>query len=80
MECGISQFHVEWIKAYGKVTSLKSSRFRDKILQSMQNRQKTLMSNMAYKAALYMDPRFMYNGSELFKAEEKSEIVVSNVA
>lgn len=77
-ECPISQFHLEWLKAYGQVKALKSNRFRDNILLSMDKRQKTLMEPIAYRAALYMDPRFMYSGSELFKREEKAEIVVSN--
>nr|XP_029736105.1 uncharacterized protein LOC115270908 [Aedes albopictus] len=74
-ECPISQFHLEWLKAYGQVKALKSNRFRDNILLSMDKRQKTLMEPIAYRAALYMDPRFMYSGSELFKREEKAEIV-----
>lgn len=36
-----------------------------------------MMSSMAYKAALYMDPRFSFNGSELFEGPEKEEVVVS---
>ncbi|XP_062704343.1 zinc finger BED domain-containing protein 4-like [Aedes albopictus] len=75
MECGISQFHLEWLKAFGKVKSLKTNRFTSTVLQSMAKRQQTMTSNIAYKAALFMDPRFSYNGSELFKTDEKTEVV-----
>lgn len=77
MECPVSQFHLEWLKAYGKIKCLPANRFRDNIIQSMENRQRTLMNNVAYKATLFFDPRFNYNGSELFKPQEKAEIVVS---
>lgn len=74
-ECSISQFHLEWLTAYGKVKALKTNRFRKDILLAMDRRQKVLMSNNAYRAALFMDPRFQFNGSELFERKEKSEVV-----
>ncbi|XP_055525298.1 uncharacterized protein LOC129725152 [Wyeomyia smithii] len=76
-DCVISQFHLEWLKAYGRVMKLGDNRFRTPILQSMQKRQKTLMSSMPYKAALFMDPRLNFNGSELFLNPEKQKIVVN---
>lgn len=42
----------------------------------METRQETLMNNMAYKVALYMDPRWNFDGSSLFSITEKEEIAV----
>lgn len=76
LDCPISQFHIEWLKAYGQVKRLKECRFKDKILESMETRQQTLMANNAYKAALFLDPRLNFSGSELFSADQKAEIIV----
>ncbi|KAL1396049.1 hypothetical protein pipiens_010797 [Culex pipiens pipiens] len=75
LDCPISNFHLEWLKAYGRVMQNDNNRFKQPILESMQKRQKLMMSSMAYKAALYMDPRFSFNGSELFEGPEKEEVV-----
>ena len=74
----LSDFYKEWVEAYGKTTDLrKENRFKALILAAMDERQRKLFTNHALKAAVYCDPRFTFNGSSLFSASQKDEILVS---
>nr|XP_019552303.2 uncharacterized protein LOC109422126 [Aedes albopictus]XP_019552304.2 uncharacterized protein LOC109422126 [Aedes albopictus] len=73
--CGLSDFHLQWLLAYGRVRRLPINRFKNSILKSMEERQRMLEDLAPYKAALYMDPRLNFRGSKLFDNSKKEKIV-----
>lgn len=76
LTCTLSEFYLEWMNVRGKVIQLSdSNRFKKGILKSMDKRHEVIFKNKAYRAALYMDPRLMYNGSTMFTIAEREEII-----
>ncbi|XP_021694463.1 uncharacterized protein LOC5572382 [Aedes aegypti] len=74
-DCGLSDFHLQWLLAYGRIGCLEINRFRDCILRAMQTRQQQLQELAPYRAALYMDPRLNFRGSKLFDHSKKEKII-----
>lgn len=50
--------------------------FKDPIMASFAKRDKVLLGSHAMRAALFLDPRFNYAGSQIFTLLEKEQIVV----
>lgn len=73
--CGLSDFHLQWLLAYGRIRCIAVNQFRDKLLQAMETRQKAMEDLAPYKAALYMDPRLNFRGSKLFDHNKREKVI-----
>nr|XP_029735162.1 uncharacterized protein LOC109402841 [Aedes albopictus] len=69
-----SDFYMNWILAIRNLQSLKNNRFAAPLIQSLRSRLKMLTQNMAFKAALFLDPRFNYLNSTVLSPAEKEEV------
>lgn len=74
-QCTLGDFFGQWLTVTGKLEMMPSNMFRDAILHSMKSREKRLLNNYAVQAALYVDPRFSFNGSSLFGKHQKENII-----
>ncbi|XP_062538241.1 uncharacterized protein LOC134206531 [Armigeres subalbatus] len=73
--CGLSDFHLQCLLAYGRIRCLDINRFKDSLLSHLETRQKMLLDLAPYRAALFMDPRLNFRGSKLFDHNMKEKIV-----
>lgn len=77
LEHTLSDFYVEWIRAYGIIWELENSnRFKAHLITAMDQRQQKLFCNRIFRAAVYFDPRLNFNGSNLLSAAQKDDVVV----
>lgn len=73
----LSQFYLDWLIAIKQVKTLKDNAFSKVLEASLNNRLEKLCENLVFKAALYLDPRINFLGSNVFSdAAEKEEIQV----
>lgn len=73
----LSEFYIQWLQATLMVERETDNPLSSALAQALQNRLKKLLDNMAFKAAVYLDPRFNFPGSTVFgTAEEKEAIQV----
>ncbi|XP_058831356.1 uncharacterized protein LOC131689959 [Topomyia yanbarensis] len=73
--CSLSEFHLQWLLAFGRIRSLRVNRFAKHLLEAMEHQQKELEKAAPYRAALYLDPRLNFRGSKLFSVTEKEKII-----
>lgn len=73
----LSQFYIEWLTCMAKLKVLKNNSLANKLLKAMESRLLKLSTNMAFKACLYLDPRFNYLGSKRISSEDKEAVQVS---
>lgn len=72
----LSEFYMQWLQATFTVESQKNNPLTVPLVQALKNRLQKLLENMAFKAALYLDPRFNFPGSTIFDPSEKKAIQV----
>lgn len=75
---GLSDFYMEWLLAIASLEKMSGNRFSEKLAATLRSRLELLKENRAFKMALYLDPRFNFVGSTIFKPDEKEEIQVNN--
>ncbi|XP_058445154.1 uncharacterized protein LOC131426438 [Malaya genurostris] len=73
--CSLSEFHLQWLLAFGRIRCLRVNRFGKALLEAMECQQKELEKAAPYRAALYLDPRLNFRGSKLFTVTEKEKII-----
>ncbi|XP_038106601.1 LOW QUALITY PROTEIN: uncharacterized protein LOC6049790 [Culex quinquefasciatus] len=71
---GLSDFYMEWLLAIASLKKMSGNRFSEKLAATLKSRLELLKENRAFKMALYLDPRFNFVGSTIFKPDEKEEI------
>ncbi|XP_062538553.1 zinc finger BED domain-containing protein 4-like [Armigeres subalbatus] len=71
----LSDFYADWLVCQAKLNAIKKqgNTLAAKLHTSMQKRVEKLRSSMAFKASLYLDPRFNFAGSARLTPEEKRE-------
>lgn len=72
---GLSDFHIQWLLAFGRIRSLGINRFRSALLKAMEREQSVMQKCNVYTAALYLDPRLNFRGSKLFDGVTKEKII-----
>lgn len=74
----LSDFYMEWLQAIRSVESNKDNPLCSSLSQALKNRLKKLQENELFRAALLLDPRFNFPGSNVFSsADEKESVQVS---
>lgn len=77
VDCGLSDMYCFWMRAVFTLKELPNkNRFKTPLLDAMEKRERALTNNMAFKNAMFMDPRFNYAGSTYFKPDESDSAVV----
>ncbi|XP_065079200.1 uncharacterized protein LOC135702131 [Ochlerotatus camptorhynchus] len=71
----LSEFYIQWLQATLMVESETDNPLSIALAQALQNRLKKLLENMAFKAAVYLDPRFNFPGSTVFGAAAEKEAI-----
>lgn len=57
LQLTLSDFYIEWIRAYVRISELDdSNRFKFYLISAMDRRQQKLFCNRIFRAALYLDP------------------------
>lgn len=78
LQLTLSDFYLEWIRAYGRISELDDTNsFKPHLVSAMDRRQQKLFGNRIFRAAIYCDPRFNFNGSVLLSSAQKEETIVS---
>lgn len=72
----LGDFYMQWLMATSAIRRMPSNPFTSQLTLSLTNRLDSLRSSMAFKAALYIDPRFNYLNSKIFESDEKVQIQV----
>lgn len=74
----LSQFYTEWLVCQAHLSAVSGcgNKLAKKLLSAMQERIIKLSSNAAFKACLYVDPRYNFLGSGRLSADDKSEAQV----
>lgn len=72
----LSQFYIDWLTCMAKLKTIKSNTLAKKLMKAMELRIQKLSTNMAFKACLYLDPRFNYIGSKRISSEDKEAVQV----
>lgn len=67
---------MEWLMTICSVRKLENNPFSHELTEALTNRLTNLRCSMAFKMALYLDPRFNYQNSKIFTNEEKDQIQV----
>ncbi|XP_021709861.1 uncharacterized protein LOC110679476 [Aedes aegypti] len=76
LETTLSDFFIEWIRAYGSIFELDdSNRFKKQLITAMDHRQRKLFCNRFFRVAIYFDPRLNFNGSTLLSQAQKEDVV-----
>ncbi|XP_058827056.1 uncharacterized protein LOC131687012 [Topomyia yanbarensis] len=70
----LNDFYMEWLMTIREVRKVENNPYTLDLATSLTRRLTNLKCSMAFKMALYMDPRFSYINSTLFAAEEKEQI------
>lgn len=76
----LGDFYRDWLctKVDVEEESLRGNIYSKKILVSMNSREKKIMENVSFKAALYMDPRFNFHETPFLSLEEKNAAMVNS--
>ncbi|XP_021711843.1 uncharacterized protein LOC110680325 [Aedes aegypti] len=69
----LSDFYVHWLNTVMQVGLLTNSNLAKSLVLSLTERLKPLQNNMAFKAALLVDPRFNYLNSKTLSPEDKEQ-------
>ncbi|XP_062534674.1 zinc finger BED domain-containing protein 4-like [Armigeres subalbatus] len=70
----LSQFYADWLVCQAEIDGIKQENsLASKLLKCMQIRIKKLSSTKAFKASLYLDPRFNFVGSKRLSPADKKE-------
>ena len=73
-----SDFYLQWLLSIREIKALVNNRFSEPLEESLNRRITGLKQNMAFKSALYLDPRFNFLHSSVFTPEEKYNIQVKS--
>jgi hypothetical protein len=73
-------FFKTWFQCKLNVKKIKENPFTAKILKEMDFRQKQLMENDAVRAALYLDPRFTFDGTSILSLADTIAAQVSVIS
>ncbi|XP_058817285.1 uncharacterized protein LOC131680588 [Topomyia yanbarensis] len=72
-----SDFYLQWLLAIKDIKTLANNRFSEPLLESLNRRIAVLKENMAFKSALYLDPRFNFLHSTVFTPDENNNVQVN---
>lgn len=74
----LSQFYTDWLICQAHLNAIGGSgnKLAKKLLSAMETRIIKLRNNAAFKACLYIDPRFNFLGSGRLSADDKNEAQV----
>lgn len=73
----IGDFVRDWLFCESQILGLAFNKFAGVLLHELETKRNLLMLNPAVLAALYLDPRFNFEGGVYLKAEQKTVAVVS---
>lgn len=71
----LSDFYMHWLQAIRSVESNKSNPLCFNLAQALKSRLKKLQENKLFLAALLLDPRFNFPGSNVFASADERESV-----
>ncbi|XP_065092437.1 uncharacterized protein LOC135713281 [Ochlerotatus camptorhynchus] len=69
-----SEFYMQWLMAIKELRNKTNNRFSKPLTESLTKRVTVLRENMAFKACMYVDPRFNYCESVVFTLEQRDEM------
>lgn len=73
----LSDFYMQWLQAIRSVDSCKTNILSPSLTLALKNRLKKLQDSKLFLAAVFLDPRFNFLGSNFFtSAEEKQSVQV----
>ncbi|XP_065081462.1 uncharacterized protein LOC135704027 [Ochlerotatus camptorhynchus] len=75
LDVPLSQFYVDWLTCMAKLNAAKDNTLALKLFKAMGLRLEKLNTNMAFKACLYLDPRFNYIGSRRLSNDDKASVL-----
>lgn len=75
----LGDFYMQWLIATSEIKKMRTNPFSTPLVLSLTNRLDNLRTSMAFKTALYIDPRFNYLSSKLFDSDEKAQIQVLQI-
>ncbi|XP_058446278.1 uncharacterized protein LOC131427268 [Malaya genurostris] len=65
---------MEWLITICLVTKQENNPFAHELTKALSTRLENLRTSMAFKMAIYLDPRFNYTNSNVFNGDEKEHI------
>lgn len=76
--CSLNDFYISWLRATCSIEKDVENPFCVPLVNALNNRLNLLMENMAFKAAIFLDPRLNFLGSRIFATlEEKDAVMVT---
>ncbi|XP_065083849.1 uncharacterized protein LOC135706212 [Ochlerotatus camptorhynchus] len=73
----LNDFYLEWLMTIREVRQLENNPFSKVLVESLTRRLTNLKGCMAFKMALYLDPRLSFINSKIFTIAEKEHIQVT---
>lgn len=73
----LNDFYLEWLMTIREVRQLENNPFSKVLVESLTRRLTNLKGSMAFKMALYLDPRLSFINSKIFTIAEKEHIQVT---
>ncbi|XP_058449285.1 uncharacterized protein LOC131429252 [Malaya genurostris] len=70
----LSDFYMEWLITICLVKKQENNPFAHELTKALSTRLENLRTSMAFKMAIYLDPRFNYTNSNVFNGDEKEHI------
>ncbi|XP_058833273.1 uncharacterized protein LOC131691089 [Topomyia yanbarensis] len=75
----LNDFYIQWLNIMRTIENEIHNPFCEPLLQAIKNRLAKMKENMAFKASLFLDPRFNFSGSTLFPSVEERNAVQVNL-
>lgn len=77
----LSDFYADWLICQAELHKIKNdgNTLAAKLSTAMEKRINKLSTSMAFKACLYLDPRFNFTGSGRLSASDKRDCQVSTI-
>ncbi|XP_062553751.1 zinc finger BED domain-containing protein 4-like [Armigeres subalbatus] len=70
----LADFYLQWLNVIKEMRKIPQNPFSTELDEALINRLRNLRRSRAFQMALYLDPRFNYKGSTIFKPDEKELI------